>query len=122
MPDRYVKVILTLIAVELLWLGLKDSAPVAWAQNEPTPVVITGVRIEPMDRAYLPVVVLGGARDFHPATRSAVQPLRVQVAEPVHVEARPPLKVELDRPIKIEADQPLKVESVDYTPKRRPGN
>jgi hypothetical protein len=119
--DRYLKVILTIIAAELLWLAVRDGMPAVSAQNEPTRVVITGVDIAPTERAYLPVVVLGSARDVPAATRTWVQPLRVQIPDPVHVEARPPLKVEVDRPIKIETDHPIKVESVEYKAKSRPG-
>ena len=45
--DRYLKVILTVIALELGWIALKDTAvPVSaqrGQQTEPTPVVIRGI-------------------------------------------------------------------------------
>jgi hypothetical protein len=100
--DRYVKAVLTIIALELFWIGIKDGAPpvVAQAQAQPTPVVIRGVQIAPTSNEYLPVGVVG-------------QPVRVDVPRPV--------KVETDRPIKIEADRALKVENVGYIPAPKPG-
>ena len=32
--DRYLRIILTIIAVELLWLGIKDVAPTAQGTSE----------------------------------------------------------------------------------------
>jgi hypothetical protein len=100
--DRYVKAVLTIIALELFWIGIKDAAPpvVAQAQAQPTPVVIRGIQISPGSNEYLPVGVVG-------------QPVRVDVPRPV--------KIETDRPIKIEADRALKVENVGYIPAPKPG-
>jgi hypothetical protein len=36
--DRYTKIVLTVIAIELLWLGLKTTAPPVEAQAAPTRV------------------------------------------------------------------------------------
>ena len=98
--DRYVKTVLTIIALELFWIGVKDGAtPItAQSQPQPTPVVIRGIQLGAND--YLPVGVVG-------------QPVRVDISRVV--------KVEADRPIKIEADHALKVEQVGYTPSRNPG-
>jgi hypothetical protein len=98
--DRYVKTILTIIALELFWIGIKDAAPPVEAQAAPTAVVIRGIQISPTSNEYLPVGVVG-------------QPVRVDVTRPV--------KIETDRPIKIEADRALKVENVGYTPAPKPG-
>jgi hypothetical protein len=100
--DRYVKVVLTIIALELFWIGVKDVAPPvsAQAQPAPMPVVIRGIQISPSSNEYLPVGVVG-------------QPVRVDVPRPV--------KIETDRPIKIEAERPLKVENVGYIPAPKPG-
>ena len=100
--DRYVKAVLTIIALELFWIGVRDVAPpvAAQAQANPTPVVIRGIQIPPNSNDYLPVGVVG-------------QPIRVDVPRPV--------KVETDQPLKIEADKPLKVENVGYTPSKNPG-
>jgi len=51
--DRYVKIILTVIALELLWIGVRDVAPPVSAQAPapaaaaaPTAVVIRGIDID----------------------------------------------------------------------------
>ena len=100
--DRYVKTILTIIALELFWIGLKDTAPALIAQAQPavTSVVIRGIQLPPRSEEYLPVGIVG-------------QPLRVDTVRPI--------KIEADRPIKIEADRALKVENVGYSPTKNPG-
>jgi len=98
--DRYVKAVLTIIALELFWIGVKDAAPPVAAQAQPTQVVIRGIQIPAASNEYLPVGLVG-------------QPVRVDVARPV--------KIETDRPIKIEADRALKVENVGYIPAPKPG-
>jgi hypothetical protein len=98
--DRYVKAVLTIIALELFWIGVKDAAPPVAAQAQPTPVVIRGIQLPGTSDEYLPVGIVG-------------QPMRVDVTRPV--------KIEADRPIKVEAERPLKVENVGYTPTRNPG-
>ncbi len=103
--DRYVKAVLTIIALELFWIGVKDTAPPVAAQaqaqaSQPTQVVIRGIQIPAASNEYLPVGVVG-------------QPVRVDVTRPV--------KIETDRPIKIEADRALKVENVGYIPAPKPG-
>jgi hypothetical protein len=90
--DRFVKTILTIIALELFWIGLKDTAPPVAAQAQLTPVVIRSIQIPAGSNDYLPVGLVG-------------QPVRVEV----------------QRPVKIEADQPIKVENVGYTPAKSPG-
>jgi hypothetical protein len=88
--DRYLKVVLTLIALELLWLASNQSplvfAPIAAAAQPPTsapapaplPVIITGIQLNPND-PMLPVQVMGI----------------------VSVQAPSPLKVEADRPLPV---------------------
>jgi hypothetical protein len=121
MSDRYLKIVLTVIALELFWIGLKDfAAPVSAQQPEGTRVVITGIDIAPggASRGALPVMV-----------RATDAPLRIQSDRPLKIEADRALKIEADRPvvvhmdraIKIEADRPIKVENVGYTPAQRPG-
>lgn len=90
--DRFVKTILTIIALELFWIGIKDTAPPVAAQAQLTPVVIRSIQIPAGSNDYLPVGLVG-------------QPVRVEV----------------QRPVKIEADQPIKVENVGYTPAKSPG-
>ena len=107
--DRYLKAILTVIALELLWIGIKDIAPPVSAQQAATPVIIRGVQIDTELRGALPV--------------TSAQPLRVTADRPLRIESLRPLKIEADTPIRIttDPDKPLSVESVPYTPSKRPG-
>jgi hypothetical protein len=91
MADRYLKIVLTVIALELLWLIAGTVVKPVSAQVAATPVVITGVQFETGDAAFLPVAVRG----------------TVTVAPA--------------GPLKVEADRPLPVESVPFTPTARPG-
>lgn len=124
--DRYLKVILTLIALELLWIGVKGNAPPVLAQQEPSSVVVTGFRIGKQDYTALPVVVVGSVPPSSiPSSRepAGIQGLSMRVVEPVVIEARQTLPVQVN-------NQPLTVESgskalmVDVVPARpgvRPG-
>jgi hypothetical protein len=98
--DRYVKTVLTIIALELFWIGIKDTATPVAAQAQLTGVVIRGIQLPPRSEEYLPVGIVG---------------------QPVRIDAVRPIKIESDRPLKIEADRALKVENVGYTPSRNPG-
>jgi hypothetical protein len=111
--DRYLKIILTVIALELLWLGLKDGSPRVSAQAEPARVVIAAV-----DGGFLPVALAGQTPT---AGQNPLRPIQIGISGSVAIQTRTPLKIEADRPLKIEADRPLKVESVPYTPGARPG-
>ena len=92
-PNRYLHVVLTLIAIELLWIALNGlPARASAAAIEPTPVVITDVRLGAAGEHIMPVAVTGT----------------------VIIEARTPLKVA--------ADEPLNVRAVPYTPSERPGD
>jgi hypothetical protein len=114
--DRYLKAILTVIALELLWIGIKDGAPAVSAQPAVTPVVIHGVQMDTEARGSLPITIRGLQLDTE--TRGT---LPVSSPRPLRIESLRPLKIEADRPIKIETDGPLSVESVPYTPSKRPG-
>src|SRR5688500_17142304 len=106
MTDRYLKIVLTVIALELFWIGVKDLAQPVSAQAAVTRVVIAGVDVAPGTSANgaLPVAVRPG----DPA-------LRFQADRPVRIEVERPVPVTLDRPVKIEADTPLKVDQIGYT-------
>ena len=124
MSDRYLKVILTLIALELGWIALTLSAPPvsAQAQAEPTPVIISGISLR--DRGdFLPVGVLGQPRAVPAAVARAFQPLDTNVRndQPLRVTLPVPLDVRTVTPIRIDSDRPIKVENVGYTPAQRPG-
>ena len=88
---RYLRIVLTVIAFELLWLAAAGPARPVSAQPAAIPVVITGIRLDSLDSDALPVSVDGTV---------IIAPLG---------------------PLKIEADHPLLVESVPYTPGSRPG-
>ena len=118
--DRYLTIILTIIAVELLWIGMKSTAVPVAAQAGATPVVITGVDMDGAGGAFLPVAVVGSYREVQRGVRT-IQPLTTRVDGIAMSATDHPLKFESDRPLKIETDRPLKVENVDYTPKQRPG-
>ena len=111
--DRYLRIILTIIAIELLWLGLKDAAPGVSAQTAPARVIIASV-----DGGFLPVALAGQTVT---AGRDPLRPIQIGITGNVSIQARTPLKIEADRPLKVEADRPLRVESVPYTPGARPG-
>jgi len=111
-PDRYLKIVLTVIALELFWIGMKDIATPVSAQPAATRVVITGVDIAPgpAQRGTLPVAI-----------RSSEATLSIQADRPLKIEADRPLGVLIDRPLRIDSDRPIKVENVGYTPARKPG-
>lgn len=91
MADRYLKIVLTVIALELFWLALNDVTGPVSAQSASTPVVITGIHLDTPDAAPLPVAVHG------------------------------PVTVTQSGPVKVEADRPLMVESIPFKPAARPG-
>ena len=111
--NRYLNVVLTLIAVELGVIALTHTGVPVSAQQRATPVVITGVDmprnvtvpitlrgVELLDRkAYLPVGVYGqletppDTTPFRPVEMRAAVPIRIEGA--VRVEADPPLKVQI---------------------------
>jgi hypothetical protein len=96
--DRYLKLVLTVIALELLWLAVSQSRPVfaqpsAPAQTSapaPMPVVITGIHLNPND-PILPVQVMGI------------------------------VSTQTSGPVKVETDRPLLVTVTGGKPSRMPG-
>jgi hypothetical protein len=107
--DRYLKFILTVIALQLAWIGLRDLAPPASAQQELTPVVIRGIEL-PGDHPGLPVAIA-----------STREPLPVDPVNVVVIDAARPIIIRADEPLRVEFDQPVRVESVPYAPAPRPG-
>jgi hypothetical protein len=110
--DRYLKVILTIIALELCWLGLIQSAPAMSAQAAATPVIVTGIQLPPNNQAFLPVGIVGAYTNIPPGAAIALRPLSTRIEGMVTVR----------EPITVEADRPLPVQQVDYTPRARPGD
>ena len=91
--DRYLRFILTVIALELLWLGVRHGTPPVLAQPQPQlekleRVVIAGFQIGKEVYTTLPVAVVGSVSRPLPAGRELpfIEPLRVHVAGPVQVE------------------------------------
>ncbi len=122
--DRYVKIVLTVIAVELLWLATQAGAPPVSAQTQPaaTPVIIRGIDLSSTDAGFLPVAVVGSFKQVPVAARESIEPLAAEVtaARPLRIDSARPLKVEIDHVVKVENDEPLLVQSVQYTPTRKP--
>jgi hypothetical protein len=109
--DRYTKLLLTIIALELGWIAVGQAGVQVSAQrNEPTPVIIRGVEGPPGKEVFLPVAVVG----------STV--LRVESARPLEVVASQPVKIEADQPIPVETgNEPLLIRTVSDPPAVRPG-
>jgi len=125
--DRYLKIILTVIAIELGWLGVKDVAvPVSAQQSQsapsaqsgqPTPVVIRGIDLPcggntiNCRETSMPVSV----------TRTTA-PVRVTVDTPLPVDARGTVRIRQDQAIIVETgERPLIIQSVPPTSAPRPG-
>jgi hypothetical protein len=125
--DRYLRVVLTVIAVELLWLGIRDTAPPAHAQQAPQSVVITGIRIGKQDYTTLPVAIVGSVRPDSIALSHelpGVQPLSTRVSDVVQVETRQPMAVQIaNQPLTIQSGAtPVVVDVVPAKPGLRPGD
>ena len=121
--DRYVKIILTIIAAELLWIGLKDGAPAVVAQAQPQGVVIRGIDISGPEAGFLPVAVVGSYRRIPAASRDSVDRLTTEITSDraINVETARPLDVTVQGTVRVTAERPLRVESVPYTPSKGPG-
>jgi len=123
MTDRYLKVVLTVIALELGWLGVNQMMPrVEAQQNAATPVVIRGIDLRDAP-AYtaLPIAIVGAYRQIPIELQRQLERPQVTIANAVDVRAVAPVKIEADRPIKIAADNVLRVQNVGYTPAQKPG-
>jgi len=122
--NRYLNVVLTLIAAELGVIALSHTGVPVSAQQKATPVVITGVDmqrnvtvpitvrgVELIDRkTYLPVGLYGQLEG----------PPDTAAFRPVDIRAIGTVKIEADRPIRVEADPPLKVQ-IPVVSSPRPG-
>lgn len=102
--DRYTKLLLTVIALELGWIAVSGiGVPVSAQRNEPMPVIIRGVEGVPGKEVFIPVTLVGSTR-------------------PLEVVAPQPIKIEADRPIPIETgNEPLLIRTVSDPPAVRPG-
>ena len=102
--DRYTKLLLTVIALELGWIAVSGiGVPVSAQRNEPMPVIIRGVEGVPGKEVFIPVTLVGSTR-------------------PLEIVAPQPIKIEADRPIPIETgNEPLLIRTVSDPPAVRPG-
>jgi hypothetical protein len=102
--DRYTKLLLTVIALELGWIAVSGvGVPVSAQRNEPTPVIIRGVEGAPGKEVFIPVTLVGSTR-------------------PIEIVAPQPIKIEADRPIPVETGgEPLLIRTVSDPPAARPG-
>ncbi|MGH7552372.1 MAG: hypothetical protein ACREMQ_05035 [Longimicrobiales bacterium] len=123
MSDRYLRIVLTVIALELGWIALKDTAvPVAaqrGQQTEPTPVVIRGIDLP----CTGPASYLNCREMFLPVAITQANPsLRVTADPPLQVDARGLVRIRADQPVVVETrDRPLLIQSVPATSAPRPG-
>jgi len=110
--DRYTKLLLTIITLELGWIAIGNAGVQVSAQrNDPTPVVIRGVEGAPGKEVFIPVTLVGA-----PAT------INVTATRPLEVVAAQPVKIEADRPIPVETSgEPLLIRTVSDPPAFRPG-
>ena len=120
--DRYLKLVLTIIAVELGWLAVTQATQPLAAQNTPavTPVVITGIDLRDQ-RAFLPVGVMGAYR-VPPNGALSQQRVTIDTDRAIRVDVAGPLDVRTIAPVRVEpGDKPIRVDSVPVTPTLRPG-
>jgi len=80
--DRYLKVVLTVIALELAWIGVKDFADPASAQGAPARVVIAGIEMDAAQPAYLPVAIVGSIKTIPQPLRTSIDPLSARINAP----------------------------------------
>lgn len=113
MNDRYLKIILTVIALELGWIGFNLTVPPVAAQANAQSVILRGIDLNA--DAYLPVGVVGAYRQVPPSAIPTMDRLTVRV------DASAPLNVRTVAPVEIDNRRPVKVENVGYTPGQRPG-
>jgi hypothetical protein len=113
--DNYTRAVLTVIAICLIYLCARESAPSASAQDAATRVVITGIALDQGGPASVLPVGLVGEMRLTGTTFNAfpIQPARVRVAEPVEIRTA--------RPIKIEVEEPLPVRAIREPGTQRPG-
>ncbi|HTM03955.1 MAG TPA: hypothetical protein VL173_10660 [Vicinamibacterales bacterium] len=124
MSDRYLRIVLTVIAIELAWIGLKDVVPTpaaAQAQQAATPVIIRGFEPQRGQPAYVPVAIAGELpvsggplRQMHAIVDPGSTPLRTDTTGTVNARLTEPVRVQTSE------SQPLVVKAVP-TSSSRPG-
>jgi hypothetical protein len=120
--DRYLKAILTVIALELGWIALQQTGSPVSAQQAATPVVLTGIELQEQTD-YMPVSILGQARSIPAPLAGRFRPLDTAIRNEQSIPVSVPLPIDVRTvgTIRIDTSRPLKVENVGYTPAPRPG-
>jgi len=120
--DRYLKAVLTVIALELGWLALNGASVPLSAQRGPAaqPVVIRGVELAGPSPNTLPVTLTGNNTLVPVTLTSSNTIVRVMTDRPLQIEQ--PVLVHNDRPLIVETgSRPLVVQSMPATSSARPG-
>jgi hypothetical protein len=133
MADRYLRIVLTVIALELFWIGMSNHATPAAAQapaasatkqsaaSAPIAVVITGIDIAPAPNGVDPARTTLPIYARLPLGVFSTQTLKVDADRPLAVVGAAPLKVEADKALPVDAPRPLRVEVMPAPPGRTPG-
>jgi len=119
--DRYLKAVLTVIALELGWLAINGASVPLSAQRGPAaqPVVIRGVDLGPGANT-LPVTLAGNHTLVPVTLTSSNTVVRVMTDRPLPIEQ--PILVHNDRPLVVETgSRPLLTQSMPATSSARPG-
>jgi len=125
MSDRYLRIVLTVIAVELAWIGLKDVLPTSAAAQGPpgvNRVVIAGVEL-PVRTQALPVAIAGGIRNVATPPWAGADVVRVVESgeRPIRVELPGTINARITEPVHVDTSRPLMVKSVQAEGAPRPG-
>src|SRR5262245_32366272 len=123
--DRYLKAVLTVIALELGWLVISGaSVPLSAQRGGPVgqPVVIRGIDLGSAANPpnTLPVTLTGNQALVPVTLTSSNTVVRVVTDRPLPIEQ--PILVHNDRPLVVETgSRPLVVQSMPATSSARPG-
>lgn len=120
--DRYLKVVLTVIALELGWLAINNASVPLSAQrgSSAMPVVIRGIELAGPASGMLPVTLTGNHTLVPVTLTSSNTVVRVMADRPLQLEQ--PVIVQADRPLIVESgSRPLLVQSMPATSSARPG-
>jgi hypothetical protein len=123
--DRYLKIILTVIAIELGWLSVKDIAvPVSaqQAQQNQQTQQLTGVVIRGIDLPCGGNTINCRETSLPVSVTRTTAPMRITVDTPLPVDARGTVRIRQDQAIVVETgDRPLLIQSVPPSAAPRPG-
>jgi hypothetical protein len=117
--DRYLKLVLTVIAIELGWLAIQGSGvPLEAHRAAPMQVIIKGVDLTPKETLPVSVINTNGSLPVTLTGNNAVVP--IMSGRPLQIEQ--PLIVQADRALPVEnGPRPLVVQVQQAAPSARPG-